>query len=86
MRPSASLLKEPADDRDASDRDAKDRDATARERPDGLDRGAGFPEPPVEKVRGPKLVALWIALAAGSWMVAAGAGYGFYIVLRSLFF
>lgn len=54
------------------------------ERPDGLDRGVRFPEPSVEKIRGPKLIALWVGLAAGAWGVTAGVGYGFYVVVQSV--
>lgn len=86
MHPSTALLHETTLDQDAAVRNGADRGTAVLERPDGLDRGARFPEPPVEKIRGPKLVALWIALAAGAWIVAAGTGYGFYVVMQALFF
>jgi len=38
--------------------------------------GGSLPEPRVEKMRGPKLVALWAALIALSWGVVVGIGYG----------
>jgi len=48
--------------------------------------GAGeTPETVVEKMRGPKLVALWAALIALSWAVAGGIGYGAYRLVASLF-
>ena len=54
------------------------------ERPDGRGRGRRFPDPQVTKIRGPKLIAIWVGLAAGAWCVAAGVGYGFYIVVQTL--
>ena len=54
-------------------------------RPDGLGRGARYPEPAVEKIRGAKLVALWVGLAAAAWAVVAAVGYGFYMAVWSLF-
>ncbi|WP_448203368.1 hypothetical protein [Azospirillum sp. sgz302134] len=53
-------------------------------RPDGLSRGVPFPEPHVEKIRGPKLLAIWAGLAAGAWGVVAGVGYGAYVVWQSI--
>lgn len=53
------------------------------ERPDGLSRGVPFPEPYVPKIRGLKLAAIWFGLAAGAWCVAAGVGYGLYVVVQS---
>lgn len=63
---------------------ATDAHASVLERPDGLDRGVRLPEPVVEKIRGPKLIALWIALAAGAWCVTAGVGYGVYVVVQTI--
>ncbi|KAA0683417.1 hypothetical protein [Roseomonas genomospecies 6] len=54
------------------------------ERPDGLPRGSRFPAPRVEAIRGPRLVAIWVGLAAGAWAVAVGAGYGLYVVVQSV--
>lgn len=54
------------------------------ERPDGLDRVTKFPEPRVKKIRGAKLVGIWIGLAAAAWMVAVGVGYGFFVVARTV--
>ncbi|HEY0838173.1 MAG TPA: hypothetical protein VGE72_29965 [Azospirillum sp.] len=36
------------------------------------------PEPVVERMRGPGLVLLWVALIAGSWAVVAALGYAVY--------
>ena len=48
--------------------------------------GAGeTPEPVVEKMRGPKLVALWAALITLSWAVAGGIGYGLWQAVAALF-
>ena len=44
-----------------------------------------LPEPGVEKMRGPKLVAVWAVLIALSWAVAGGVGYGVYRALSALF-
>lgn len=44
-----------------------------------------LPEPRVEKMRGPKLVALWAGLIALSWAVAGGIGYGVYRAVSVLF-
>ncbi|MBP2310856.1 hypothetical protein [Azospirillum soli] len=63
---------------------ATDAHASVLERPDGLERGVKFPEPVVEKMRGPKLIALWVGLAAGAWGITAGVGYGFYVVVQSV--
>ncbi|WP_237903312.1 hypothetical protein [Azospirillum brasilense] len=52
------------------------------ERPDGLPRGARFPAPQVEKIRGARLLVVWAGLAAGAWAVAVGAGYGLYIIVQ----
>lgn len=54
------------------------------ERPDGLSRAIPFPEPHVEKIRGVKLIALWFGLAAGAWCIAAGVGYGLYVVVQTV--
>ena len=54
------------------------------ERPDGLPRGNRFPAPHVEKIRGFRLIALWAGLAAGAWVVAAGAGYSLYVIVQSV--
>lgn len=43
--------------------------------------GRALPEPVVEKLRGPKLIVLWLALIAGAWAVAAGAVYGLYALV-----
>ncbi|AWK85541.1 hypothetical protein [Azospirillum thermophilum] len=43
--------------------------------------GRPFPEPAVEKIRGPKLAALWLTLMAAAWAVMIGAGYGFYVLV-----
>jgi hypothetical protein len=42
-------------------------------------------EPWVEKMRGPKLVALWAALITLSWAVAGGIGYAVYRAVSVLF-
>jgi len=47
--------------------------------------GGNLPEPRVEKMRGPKLVALWAALIALSWGVVIGVGYGLWSVVGALF-
>ncbi len=44
-----------------------------------------LPEPRVERMRGPKLVALWVLLIALSWAVAGGIGYGIWRVVSGLF-
>ncbi|MFC5359727.1 hypothetical protein [Azospirillum himalayense] len=54
------------------------------ERPDGLPRGARFPAPQVEKIRGARLLVVWAGLAAGAWAVAVGAGYGLYVIVQSV--
>lgn len=43
-----------------------------------------LPEPPEERLRGPKLIALWSGLIVGSWVVVGGAGYGLYLVVAAL--
>lgn len=47
--------------------------------------GGNLPEPRVEKMRGPKLVALWAALIALSWGVVVGVGYGLWSAVSRLF-
>jgi hypothetical protein len=47
-------------------------------------RGAQLPEPHVQKMRGPKLVLLWLVLMAGAWLLLGGIGYGLYVAGRSL--
>lgn len=49
-------------------------------------KGRPFPEPTVEKIRGPKLVALWLTLMAAAWAVVIGAGYGFYVLVSGALF
>lgn len=61
-----------------------DNQTPRHERPDGRSRAIPFPEPQVDKIRGVKLVVLWIGLAAGAWCVAAGVGYGLYVAALSL--
>ena len=52
-------------------------------RPDGLSRGAAFPEPQVDRIHGVRLVAIWLGLAAAAWGVIAGVGYGLYVVVHA---
>ena len=47
--------------------------------------GGCLPEPRVEKMRGPKLVALWAALIALSWGLFIGIGYGIWRLMSALF-
>ena len=47
--------------------------------------GGNLPEPRVEKMRGPKLVALWAALIALSWGLFIGIGYGIWRLMSALF-
>ena len=47
--------------------------------------GGNLPGPGVEKMRGPKLVALWAALIALSWSVVIGLGYGMWSAVSGLF-
>lgn len=56
--------------------DPRGRERIGRER-----IGRDLPEPAVEKLRGPKLIVLWLALIAGAWAVAAGAVYGLYALV-----
>nr|WP_255635511.1 hypothetical protein [Azospirillum sp. 412522] len=42
------------------------------------------PAPQPEKMRGFRLVAVWVGLTAGSWAVLGGAGYGLYTLVSSL--
>lgn len=42
------------------------------------------PDPGSEKMRGLRLVAVWVGLTAASWAVLGGAGYGLYAVVGSL--
>ena len=44
-----------------------------------------LPEPRVEKMRGPKLVALWAVLIALSWGAVIGIGYGLWALASALF-
>lgn len=60
-------------------------DRAPRRQHPGFDFIAALGEPYVEKMRGPKLVALWIALIALSWAVAGGVGYGLWRVVSGLF-
>ncbi len=46
--------------------------------------GGNLPEPRVEKMRGPKLVALWAVLIALSWGVVVGIGYGLWTLATAL--
>ncbi|MDR6771199.1 hypothetical protein [Azospirillum sp. BE72] len=46
--------------------------------------GAAGPGAGPEKMRGIRLLAVWIGLTAGAWAVLGGAGYGLYIALRTL--
>jgi hypothetical protein len=48
------------------------------------DRNALGTGPGPEKMRGIRLLAVWIGLTAGAWAVLGGAGYGLYIALRTL--
>ncbi|MBP2298068.1 hypothetical protein [Azospirillum picis] len=57
-------------------------DGTAAD--DGTKRTTPFPPAPRERMRGLRLVAVWVGLTAGSWAVLGGAGYGFYSLVRSL--
>ena len=59
--------------------------APARQHPMPDPVAGAMGEPDVEKMRGPKLVALWIALIALSWAVAGGIGYGAYTLISGLF-
>lgn len=42
------------------------------------------PHPHVPKMRGMKLMAVWIGLALGAWGVVAGLGYGLYALIQTL--
>lgn len=42
------------------------------------------PAPGPEKMRGLRLIAVWVGLTAGSWAVLGGAGYGLYTLVSSL--
>ncbi|KAA0597155.1 hypothetical protein FZ942_08610 [Azospirillum lipoferum] len=42
------------------------------------------PAPGPEKMRGLRLIAVWVGLTAGSWAVLGGAGYGLYTLVGSL--
>jgi len=57
----------------------------ATPRPSGPGGGMVLPKPAVKKIRGPKLVLLWAALIALSWVVVIGAGYGLYRMAGGLF-
>ncbi|PWC78182.1 hypothetical protein TSH64_28555 [Azospirillum sp. TSH64] len=48
------------------------------------DRMGHRPAPGPEKMRGLKLVAVWVGLTVGSWAVLGGAGYGLYTLAGSL--
>ncbi|WP_247872424.1 hypothetical protein [Azospirillum sp. TSO35-2] len=48
-----------------------------------LRRGEPCPLPGPEKMRGLRLVAVWVALTAASWAVLGGAGYGLYALVQS---
>lgn len=48
------------------------------------DRLGNSPAPRPEKMRGLRLVTVWVGLTAGSWAVLGGAGYGLYTVVSSL--
>jgi hypothetical protein len=48
------------------------------------DRMGKSPAPRPEKMRGLRLIAVWVGLTAGSWAVLGGAGYGLYTVVSSL--
>ncbi|WP_247876092.1 hypothetical protein [Azospirillum sp. TSH100] len=37
-----------------------------------------------EKMRGLRLIAVWVGLTVGSWAVLGGAGYGLYALVGSL--
>ncbi|NYZ16234.1 hypothetical protein HL658_27145 [Azospirillum sp. RWY-5-1] len=41
-------------------------------------------EPQVARIRGPKLVLLWVSLAAASWVLLGGMAYGFYAAATAL--
>lgn len=41
-------------------------------------------EPQVARIRGPKLVLLWVALAAASWVLLGGMVYGLYAAATAL--
>jgi hypothetical protein len=47
--------------------------------------GRNLPEPGMETMRGPKLVALWTVLIALSWGVVIGLGYGLWRLAGALF-
>lgn len=49
--------------------------------PDRQPAGRSLPDPVVEKMRGPKLIVLWLALIAGAWAVAGAAIYGLYTLV-----
>ncbi|CAO3406195.1 hypothetical protein [Azospirillum largimobile] len=46
--------------------------------------GSAGPGAGPEKMRGVRLVAVWVGLTAGAWAVLGGAGYGLYIALHTL--
>ncbi|ANC91012.1 hypothetical protein A6A40_03335 [Azospirillum humicireducens] len=46
--------------------------------------GSAGPGDGPEKMRGVRLLAVWIGLTAGAWAVLGGAGYGLYIALHTL--
>lgn len=50
----------------------------------GYHGATACPEPAVDRVRGPRLVLIWIALAAGSWAIVGGVGYGLYSLAVAL--
>ncbi|WP_148219207.1 hypothetical protein [Azospirillum sp. B510] len=48
------------------------------------DRTGRHPAPAPEKMRGLRLIAVWVGLTAAAWAVLGGAGYGLYSLVASL--
>lgn len=43
-----------------------------------------YSEPATERLRGARLLAVWVGLAAAAWAVFGGIGYGLYLVVENV--
>lgn len=49
-----------------------------------VDEPIRLAEPQVARIRGPKLMMVWLSLAAASWVVLGGMAYGLYFTAMAL--
>lgn len=49
-----------------------------------VDEPVRLAEPQVTRIRGPKLMLVWLSLAAASWVLLGGMAYGLYFTAMAL--